>query len=254
MNNENTHENTWVFGVVPAGARLEELERRKDRLAADVRVVEAGDLAAIVGPAPDEEDPKAIRDQALLHARVLEAAIVDAPVVPFRFGTVNGSAEHDLLEPFHDELTQLLESVKDHVQMTLKANYRDDVVLREIVESYPEIAQLREQTRDGDEYAAREARVRLGELVSMALEQVRQRDTAAILERLNPLAVASVVGPLESEFMALDAAFLVERGRMRKFEEAAAAVAAEQAERMHCTLLGPMPAYDFISGGQPAWA
>jgi hypothetical protein len=252
--NDQKHEKTWIYGVVPAGAELKELERRSDRLPPNLRVVEFDDLAAIVGDAPDD-DAKAIRDQALAHARVLEAAVVDAPVVPFRFGTVvDDGSVGDELRPFHDGLEQLLESVKDDVQLTLKVNYREDVVLREIVASHPEIAQLREQTREGDDVTTREKRVHLGELVSMALEQVRQRDAGAILERLNPLAVASVVGPLESEFMVLNASFLVERRRMREFEEAAEAMANEQAERMHFTLLGPMPAFDFVSGGQPAWA
>jgi hypothetical protein len=251
--NDQKHESTWVYGVIPAGAHLEELKRRSDRLPADVRVVEFDDLAAIVGAAPGD-DPKAIRDQALSHARVLEAAVVDAPVVPFRFGTVvdDDSVGDEILGAFHDELAQLLESVKDHVQLTVKANYREDVVLQEIVTSYPEIAQLREQTRRGDEITTRDQRVGLGELVSMALEQVRRRDDDAILARLNPPSVASVVGPLESEFMALNASFLVERRRMRQFEEAAGVVAAQQAERMHVRLLGPMPAFDFVGGGQPA--
>jgi hypothetical protein len=248
--NDQKHERAWVYGVIPAGAELKELERRSDRLPADVRVLEFGDLAAIVGDAPRGDDAKAIRDQALAHARVLEAAVVDAPVVPFHFGTVvdDGSVGDELLGAFHDELAQLLDSVKEHVQLTLKANYREDVVLQEIVASYPEIAQLREQTRSGDEITMRDQRVRLGELVSMALEQARLRDACAILERLDPLSVASVVGPLEREFMALNASFLVERRRRSQFEDAAGAVAAEQAERMHFTLLGPMPAFDFVGG------
>src|SRR5919198_3939012 len=101
---ENT---TWVYGVVPAGAELRELERRGDGLP-DVWVVEGGDLGAIVGEAPGE-DAKATRNQALAHARVLEAAVVDAPVVPFRFGImVPGDEEvgSELLEDHHDELAQ----------------------------------------------------------------------------------------------------------------------------------------------------
>jgi hypothetical protein len=251
--NDRKHRRTWIYGVIPGGADLEELKRRSDRLPADVRVMAVGDLGAIVGGAPGD-DAKAIRDQALAHARVLEAAVVDAPVVPFRFGTVvDDGSVGDELGVFHDALAQLLESVKDHVQLTLKANYREDAVLQEIVTSYPEIAQLREQTRMGDEITTRDQRVRLGELVSMALEQVRQRDAVAIVEHLNPLAVASMFGPLEGEFMALHASFLVERRRMRQFEEAAGIVAHEQVERMQLTLLGPMPAFDFVGGGQAAW-
>jgi hypothetical protein len=232
---------------------LKELKRRSERLPADVRVVELGDLGAIVGGAPGD-DAKAIRNQALAHARVLEAAVVDAPVLPFRFGTVvDDGAVSDELGAFHDQLAQLLDSVKDHVQLTLKATYLEDAVLRHIVASSPEIAQLREETRVGDEIATRDQRVRLGELVRMALDHVRERDAAAILERLNPHSVASQFKPLESEFMALHAAFLVERRRMPEFEEAAGVVAHEDVDRMQLTLLGPMPAFDFLSGEQPAW-
>jgi Gas vesicle synthesis protein GvpL/GvpF len=253
--NEQTHRNMWVYGVVPAGARLKELKRRSDRLPADIRVLEVDDLGAIVGDAPPQ-DAKATRDQALAHARVLEAAVLDAPVVPFRFGMVlpDDSAGSELLRPWHDRLAQLLEAVKDRVQLTLKATYHEDAVLREIVESEPEVAALRELTREGDEIETRDARVRLGELVAMALEQWRQRDAGAIVNRLEPRSVAYTIAPLESEFMVLNAPFLVERRRTGQFEATAEAVANEQAERMHVALHGPMPAFDFIDGNQPPWA
>ena len=246
---------TWIYGVIPAGARLEELERRRDRLPSDIRVVELGELATIVGDAPGE-DAKAIRDQALAHARVLEAAVVDAPVLPFRFGSVlaNGDVASELLEARYDDLVQLLERVKDHVQLILKASYREEAVLREIVEAEPEIARLREQTRAIDEILSRDARMRLGELISIALEQIRQRDATAILQRLSRFAVASAVEPLEAEYMALNAPFLVEREHVKEFEDAAGALADEQAERMQLTLLGPMPTYNFIGVEQQAWA
>jgi Gas vesicle synthesis protein GvpL/GvpF len=252
---EQKHENTWVYGVVPAGVKLKELERRRDRIPTDFRVVEVGDLGVIVGDAP-ANNAKATRDQALAHARVLEAAVLDAPVVPFRFGMVlpDNGLDSELIAARHDELAQLLERVKDHVQFTLKVTYREDAALREIIETQPTIAQLREQTRGLDERATRDTRVRLGELVGVALEQLRQRDADAIVERLSPFWVSFTIEPLESEFMALNAPFLVERRQMQNFDEAADALAREQAERMHFTLLGPMPAYNFVSTGSPAWA
>jgi Gas vesicle synthesis protein GvpL/GvpF len=253
MNDQN-HQTAWVYGVVPAGARLKELKRRADRLPA-VRVVEMDDLGLIVGDVP-ENTAKATRDHALAHARVLEAAIVDAPVVPFRFGMVVAQSElgAELLEGRHDELAQMLEKVKDHVQFSLKVDYREDVVLREIIEGDPTIAQLREQTRGLDEIATRDSRVRLGERVSVALEQLRQQEAQAILERLSPFSSSFTVQPLESEYMVLNAPFLVERRQMQQFDEAASMLAEEQVARMHFTLLGPMPAYDFVGVGSPAWA
>jgi Gas vesicle synthesis protein GvpL/GvpF len=252
MNDEK--QNVWVYGVVPAGAALEELERREGL--PDVWVVEAGDLGAIVGNAPNG-DAKETRNQALAHARVLEAAVVDAPVVPFRFGIiVSGDQEvgSDLLDAYHDNLAPLLERLEDRLQMTLKVYYLEDAVLREIVDSEPEIAQLREAMREGPEEATRDVRARLGELVSTAVEQRRERDSADILERLKPVSVAAVVEGLEKEFMVLHAPFLVERDRRQEFEETLEEVAQERQERMSFRLLGPMPAYNFIDVEEPAWA
>jgi hypothetical protein len=252
MNDEK--KNVWVYGVVPAGAALQELERHEGL--PDVWVVEAGDLAAIVGDAP-QDDEKATRNQALAHARVLEAAVVDAPVIPFRFGIiVPGDQEvgTDLLDAHHDDLAQHLRNVDDRVQMTLKVYYHEEPVLREIVENEPEVARLRETMSEGPEEAMRDVRAQLGELVSNAVEQRRERDSADILERLKPVSQAAVVEGLEREFMVLNMPFLVDRDRQEEFEDSVEEVAQGRQERMRFRLLGPMPVYNFIDVEEPAWA
>jgi len=245
----------WVYGVVPAGAALQELERRGERLP-EVWLVDAGELAAIAGPAP-ADDERGTRDQALAHARVLEAAVVDAPVVPFRFGIVVAAGQEvgeDLLLAHHDELAALLRRVERRVQMTLKAYYDEERLLREIVEREPEVARLREQLRERPEQESRDDRVRLGELVEAAVEQARQRDAAALLEAVRPVTVAGATDPLEREYMVLNAPLLVERERLREFEQAVERLADEHAGRIRFRLLGPMPAYSFVDVEDPRWA
>ena len=251
----NDQKNTWIYGIVPAGAELEEVERREGL--PEVWVIESGDLGAIVGDAP-EGDGKATRDQALAHARVLEAAVVDSAVVPMRFGVMvpggDDAVGSELLEPHHDDFAKLLERLRDREQLVLKAYYQEQQVLREILQSQPEIAQLREQTRQGSAAATRDAQVRLGELISNAVQQLRDRDSSEILEQLKPLADAVSVEGLEKEFMVLNAAFLVHRDRAQEFEETAEKMAEDQQDRIQFTLLGPMPAYNFVDTEQAAWA
>jgi hypothetical protein len=245
---------TWVYGVVPAGASLDELERRRDDLP-DVWVVEAGDLAAVVGAMP-EQNEKGTRDRALAHAHVLEAAAADASIVPLRFGTVaeggDDGVASELLEARHDEFTRLLENLDGKVQLTLKVSYDETALMHEIIESEPDVAQLRDAVRDRGAEASQDERVRLGELVSTAVELRRERDSADIVERLDPAAAATAPGPLESEFMVVNASFLVARDRQPDFERAVEEVAEERRQRMRFRLLGPMPAYDFIDAGAPA--
>jgi len=250
----DTQHNSWIYGVVPAGASLKELERRPGL--PEVWLVETSDLAAIVGDEP-AQDASATREQALVHARVLEAAIVDAPVVPFRFGTVVAGGDEEvgteLLKGYRDQLSQLLARFEDYVQMTVKVSYHDDVVLQEIIESQPEIAELREQAR-GDEDLTRAVRIRLGELINAALEQTRALDANDILEELRPEAAAVAADPPETEFMVVNAPLLIKRARVQEFEAVVERLADEREERMHFTLLGPMPAFSFIDVQEPAWA
>jgi Gas vesicle synthesis protein GvpL/GvpF len=244
----------WVYGVVPANAALRELERRGDSLP-EVWVVEAGELGGIAGPAPSD-DERGTRDQALAHARVLEAAIVDAPVLPFRFGTIVPDAQEvgeQLLLAHHDELAQLLRRVEGRVQLTLKATYEDEPLLREIVDSNPEIRELHRQLRDLPEDEGRALRVRLGELVSAAVEQAREHDGAELLAQLRDVTVAGSLDPPEREYMVLNAPLLVERDRVGEVEERLELLAEERAGQMRFRLLGPMPAYSFIDIEDPRW-
>ena len=248
---------TWIYGVIPADADLVELDRRAEKLGVDVWVVELGDLGAIVSDAPTP-DARGTRDRALAHARVLEAAIADAPVVPFRFGaTVQGSDKEvgdELLKARHDELVETLRRVKDHIQMTVKVVYDEDAILSEIVQSNPEITELRKQARQGDEMATRNVRVRLGELVNAGLAQARERDATQILQKLERLAVAVASEDLESEYMVVHAPCLVERKMADDFEHTLEQMAEDNSGRMRFTLLGPMPAFSFVGSEETAWA
>jgi hypothetical protein len=179
-------------------------------------------------------------------------------VVPFRFGTVVQGGDQavgsELLEPYHDELARRLQTVKDVVQMTLKAVYDEQAVLRDIIESEPELAALQEQTRTGPEEATQGARARFGELLYNAVGARRERDSAGIVESLQGVSVAASPDELESEFMVLNVPFLVKRDRIEKFEDVVEKVADDHRELMRFTLLGPMPAYNFIEVEQAAWA
>jgi hypothetical protein len=245
----------YVYGVVRADAELEGLGRTGDGTP-DVEILEAGDLAAIITPAGGE-DEASVRESVLAHARVLELATESATVVPMRFGMVfpdEKTVADELLEQRHDQLVRLLDQLEGHVQMTVKVTYHEDAVLREIVAGDPEIARLREATSRGSEQQTYNARVRLGELVNAAIEQRRQRDGEEILERIKPLTVATATEPPEKEMMVLNAPVLVERRRRSQFEETLDEVARERVELMSFRLLGPMPAYHFVSWEQPAWA
>jgi hypothetical protein len=246
-------EGLYVYGVVSKDAQLRDPSPSGDGTP-DVELVEAGDLAALVSPAGGE-DEASVRESVLAHARVLEHAIRDATVVPMRFGMVfpdEDTVVKELLERCDNQLAEWLERLEGRVQMTLKVYYHEESLLRELMQENKEIAQLHEQTRgDG---ASQDDRVRLGQLVFEATEQHRQRDGAELLEAIEPLVVATEVQPPEEDFMVLNAPLLVERDRQDELEQQLEQLAEERSELMRFRLLGPIPAYNFVSWEQPAWA
>lgn len=212
-----------------------------------VSTIELGGLAAVVSRLTDERLRVRRRDL-VRHLHVLESAFAETTIVPCSFGMVLRSqeaVESELLEARREELHALLERLEGRLQLNVKAVYDEETVLREIVESEPEIARLRQQTRAlGD--AGHFASIRLGELVAAALTERRAADAERLLDRLTAEADDVVVdeGP---ENVVLKASFLVSRERSGPFDAALDTLAAAEAPRLSFESIGPLPPTAFVS-------
>jgi hypothetical protein len=90
--------------------------------------------------------------------------------------------------------------------------------------------------------------VRLGELVSAALEDKREQDSAIVLDAVLPHVASYAPHTVAGIDRALDVAFLVDEPARAGFEDALEAVAEAMHERVRLQLLGPMAPYDFVGG------
>ena len=236
-----------VHGVTYAGERAA-IE------AAGARAVVHGELAAVVGDAaPDTR----AADLARRHWHVLEAVAATATVLPVRFGTVmagDAAVAEELLAPGRDDLLARLARFEGTVQLTVKGSYDEAALMRSIVEGSPEVAQLRERVRALPEAAGHFERIKLGELVAGAVEQARQQDAARLLEHLEAHAIDRRIEPATGTDGAVNAAFLVERGRTAAFGQALDAAAEEMEGRVELRVIGPLPPYSFASEEAAAWA
>jgi len=216
---------------------------------AAVTAVRFGDLAALTSPV-ESTHIRARRRDLLRHLDVLTDALGGGTVLPLRFGAVfsdEGDLVARLLEPRHDELKELLRAYDGLVELSVKAFFEEEAVLREIVQESPRVARLREATSQGPEAATRGARVELGELVAAELQGRAGRSADGILKRLQPLSRAVDVDPEPLENQVLRAAFLVERGQMKAFDAAMDDLARSEAGRIRFKYLGPLPPHSFVS-------
>ena len=238
----------YVYGVVPA------LEGVRPALSgidgAEVQFVEHEGVAAAVAVIALERPPGR-RAELMAHSAVVEALSESGPVVPVQFGSVmedEDSVVHDLLARDHDYYVDLLEQLRGHHQFRLQATYVQDQVLAELVQERPDIADLRERTRDLPEGMMHPALVQLGELVSAAMDHQRAQDADIILDVVEPLAVATRLRRSGGVDGVLDVALLVADAQAAELEAQLETLAEAVHERIRLSLSGPMAPFDFVEG------
>ena len=151
-----------------------------------------------------------------------------------------------MLGPHYDEFTSALQQLEGQAEYVVKGRYVEQTMLGEVLEQDPEAAQLGKQIRGADPDATRDQRMRLGEIVSVAIEARRQADTRAVGDAVAGQVTASVVRPPTHELDAVQAAFLVETGKAEALRQAVERLAGEWQDRVTLRLIGPLAAYDFV--------
>lgn len=233
----------YVFAVVPAGSTLPAADSAGP--AAGLNLVEAGEIAAVVGHVPTDR-PLGRSSDLRAHDRVVaDLVAAGTPVLPMRFGAVVADEQavvDELLVPNRAEFEDALATLAGRIQYTVRVEYEQDAVLRQLLATRPDILGLRERSASD-----RSAQLRLGQLVVQALEQLRPADASAILSELIGTVDVHVHEPSAPEEV-LHAAFLVDVAHAPDFERRVEKAAAQRAGRLRFRLVGPSAAYDFVGG------
>lgn len=235
----------YVYGIVEAKAAA---PRGRGIARAPVRVVRGEDAAALVSEISGDH-VRLGREEVLVHARVLERALPRGPVLPMRFGVVMSDAEEvrsRLLDEHGPELRAQLTEMTGKVEIRIRGMYEEESLLREVVREHPEIASLREAVKGRSDDATYYGRIRLGELVAGAVERRREHDAQAIVAALASAALAVEVGEASHERVAVQASFLVDRGRLREFDAILEEIAGDYGGRIRFKYVGPLPPHSFV--------
>jgi len=247
----------YVYGILPASdaesATATGVEGRAvravvyDGLAALVSDLQSGSLAAV--------------DDVRAHWRVLDEASQQGTVLPMRFGTVMEGEEavrQQLLAPNAQRLERLLGDLAGRVQVSVKGDYDEDALLRDVVSRSPAIAALRDRVRSIPDAAGYYDRIELGEMVAGEIARRQALDAQTAVERLQSHAVATRAGEPSGTGQAFTIDFLIDRSGMEGFGRAVSELGDAMAGRVAIRYVGPLPPYSFADGelaaGSGAWA
>ena len=221
---------------------------------AEVDLIEEREIAAIVSevdPAKSLGSPEDL----MAYQRVLDAVAAEWPVLPMRFGAVMTTCDavaSELLSEHYDEFSDALKDLDDMAEYVVRGRYDEGPVLAAVLASNKEARDLAGQIRGTSEDQTRPQRIRLGELITAAIDEQRQVDTAKACDALKGLCAAMAVQDPTHERDAVHLAVLAKRGKQSRLEQAVGDRAGEWQDRVSMRLLGPLAPYDFV--GQAATA
>lgn len=236
----------FVYGIVPADVEATDEARGVGEPPAPVAAVPHGRVAALVSEVPMDH-PLGRPDDLVAYQRLLDSTASAAPVLPVRFGTAMAdiAAVEEFLASREDGFASALAGLEGHAEFVVRARYVIESVLTQILADNAEAAALRDKVGGQPEALTVDARMRLGEIVSQAVEAERAADTGRLVAALARSTAACRELPPSHEEDAATLAVLVETARRAEFEEALRAVVDEWQGRVTVRLLGPLAPYDF---------
>jgi hypothetical protein len=214
---------------------------------APVRTVEAGGLSAIVSDVPGTFRA-ADRADVERHDRILARLGRGRTAVPLRFGTVMDSEaevrEH-LLERHAEQLASMLDRLEGRVQMSVKAYYLDQALLRAVLLRDPQLKRRSDALEGRPVVATQTERIALGRDVADAVQEQRELDQREMLASLVDHAEETRLDAPASDRQALAVQLLVEERRRPRLDAAVERLTHTYRERCAFRYVGPIPPYSF---------
>jgi len=206
-------------------------------------------LAALVSDvAADELSDRGVRGMRRdmkAHSLLLNSLATKTTVLPVRFGVVlkdERSLIERVLAPRRATLSQYLSQLEGAAEVTLRVSYVEPQILREVVAENPELAGA--SKRRGLS-ASPESQIELGRRVALAIQEVREVDARQLLKHLEAASKDVRVSQPLSDLMVLNAAFLVDRSRLDRFDRTLEELSKEAGGRMTFDCVGPLPPFSF---------
>ncbi|MFF4889628.1 GvpL/GvpF family gas vesicle protein [Micromonospora chersina] len=241
----------FIYGIVPSDVEPTPEAEGVGSPPGEVIAIQHGELAALVSEIGLEE---ALGRSADLTAyeRLLDGTAVVAPVLPVRFGTVvtGADAVEDLLAAHHDRFAAALDEVEDRLQYTVHGRFDEQEFIGGFLAENASAAALADEVRGRPEIDSREQRIRLGEMISQAVELRREAENRDLIDAVGRYAEADVALPPSHELDAVRVSFLVAGDEEDEFVRAVEDFAERRRDLIRMRLIGPLAPYDFVSAHQ----
>lgn len=214
----------------------------------DLHTVCFNDVSAVVSNAPLARY-RVSRENSLAHEKAIEKVMSAHATLPVRFATVAEDEEKvkRILEREYGRFKNLLDDIKNKIELGLKAIFNERAIYKEILEKYLDIRLLKEKIVMLAPETSHYQRMEIGKMVEQALQREKEIVRDDILDTLSPLAVEVRTNDTYGELMIINAAFFVEKEKETDFDQQVQQLADKYSEKVTFKYVGPLPPFNFVN-------
>ena len=186
----------------------------------DVFTINYRDLGMVVSNLPGNDSIEVL-SEGITHQKAVEEVMKKFTLIPMSFGQIPKSEEEvkGFLTEHYDELKELFKRVDGKVELGLKASWKMDKIMKEIVDSNDRIRILQKQITSLPEEKSYYLRIELGKLVEDELKARGKTLAEKIFNSLKLLAVEGKINKTINDRMILNTAFLVHKDKEGHFDK-----------------------------------
>jgi len=202
------------------------------------------------------------RQNMLAHEKVIEEVMKEFDsVLPVRFGTIASDADEirNLLDRRYREFKDALRDMKHKVELGVKGIWKNmDIIFKEIIEENKEIKRLKEEIQN--EASKKnihpvkksfsngvQVKMEIGKMVEEALQKKKEKEAQDIVDVLRRTFVDYRLTKTICDEMFMNAAFLVDKGREKEFDNIMDELSREYNDRIKFMYAGPLPVFNFVN-------
>lgn len=191
------------------------------------------------------------RENMLAHERVIEEVMKEFDsVLPIRFGTIASSADEirNLLDRRYREFKNALRDMDHKVELGIKGIWKNmEIIFKEIVEENKEIKKAKEKIQNDVGKKNIHTKMEVGKMVEQALVKKKEKETESIVDVLRRTSVDHKLNRTVTDEMFMNAAFLIDKGREKEFDNMMDELSREYKDRVKFMYAGPLPPYNFVN-------
>jgi len=191
------------------------------------------------------------RQNMIAHEKVIEKVMQEFDsVLPVRFGTVASNADEirNLLDRRYREFKNALRDMDYKIELGVKGLWINmDTIFKEIADENKEIKRLKEKIQSDTNKKNIQTKIEVGRMVEIALAKKKEKEAQNIVDVLRRAAFDIKLNKTIGDGMFMNAAFLVDKGREKEFDNIMDDLSEEYKERVKFMYAGPLPVYNFVN-------